>query len=114
MESGGVEIEAKKLVNRLETSSISSNGVVGRSEPVCVLVPWRGTWEDGLDEHSGNVHVAKSACPDGQCTGRTPDEHAATDDDGRHIVDDSVRQPGEQVEDYVLVGGQDVAQIGTV
>lgn len=82
MEAGSVEIEAKELVDRLETRGVSSNGVVGGRKTVRILVPRGRTWEDGLNEDGCNVHVAKCPCEHWQGTGRAPDEHAPADDDG--------------------------------
>jgi len=113
-EGRGVDINAGKLVDGLETGSVSGNAVVGRRQSVRVLIPRWGAWEDDLNQHSRDVHVAESACPDGQGARRTPNEHACADNNGRDIVYDSVRQPGKDVENGVLVSGQDVAQVGAV
>jgi hypothetical protein len=114
VEARGIQINTKKLVNCLETRGVSSDGVVGRCQAVCVLVPWRRAGKDGLDQHSRDIHVAESACPRWCSARRSPDEHAAADNDRRHIVDNSVWQPGEEIKDYVLVRGENVAQVGAV
>lgn len=114
MESRSVQINAKKLVDCLKTRGISGDGVVGRSQTICVLVPWGRAGKDGLDQHSRDVHVAESACPGWCSTWGSPDKHAAADNDRRHIVDNTIWQPGEEIKDYVLVCGEDVAQVRAV
>jgi hypothetical protein len=111
MEAGGVQIDAEKLVDCLQASSISRDGVVGRGQSVRVLVPWWRAREDCLDKNGRDVHVSKCACPGRKSTRRSPDEHAAADDDRRYIVYDSIRQPREQVKKCVFVCRKDVAQV---
>jgi hypothetical protein len=85
-----------------------------RGQSVCVLVPWRRARKDCLDKNSYNVHVSKCACPGGKSTRRSPDEHAAADNDGRDIMDDSVGQPRKQIKNRMLVRRKDVAQVCAV
>lgn len=110
-EGGGVDVDASKLVNSLESCSVAVNAVVGRSQSVGVFVPWRGAWENNLDEDGCDVHVSKSTSPNGKGSWGTPDEHACANNDGRYVMDDTVRQPGKDIEDGVLVGREDVAQV---
>lgn len=63
VESGSVQIDTEELVDRLETRSISGDGVVGRSQSVGVLIPWRRAWEDGLNKDSRDVHVSERTRP---------------------------------------------------
>lgn len=110
-EGGGVDVDAGKLVNSLETCSVAVNAVVCGSQSVRVFVPWRRAWENNLDEDGCDVHVSKSTSPDRKGSWRTPDEHACANNDGRYVVDDTVGQPGKDIEDGVLVGRKDVAQV---
>lgn len=77
----GVEIHTEQLIDGLESSGIPSDRVVGRSQSIGVLVPWRRAGEDCLDQDSNNVHISERASPDWQSARRTPDEHASADDD---------------------------------
>jgi hypothetical protein len=90
VKSRGVQIDTEELINGLETRSISRNGVVGRSQPVGVFIPWWRAWEDCLNEDSRDVHVSECTRPGWQSARGAPNKHAGTDDDGRHIVNDSV------------------------
>ena len=114
VESRGVEIDTEERIDGLETGGITGDGVVGGCQSVRVLVPGRRAGEDDLDYDGRHVHVAESAGPDGGGAGRAPDEHASGDDDGRDVVNDAVGDPGQQVQDDVLVGGHDVAQVGAI
>lgn len=114
VEARSVEINASQLVDCLESRGVTRDAVVGGGQSVCVLVPGGRAGEDHLDQNSCDVHVAKSARPDGEGARRRPDEHACADNDRRYIVYDTVGQPGEDVQDCVLVRGEDVAEVGAV
>jgi hypothetical protein len=114
LECGGVHVETEDPVHGLQTSGITVDRVVGRGQSVGVLVPRGRAWEDHLDQNSCDVHVAERAGEGGQCAGRTPDEHASADNNRRHIVDKSVGEPRENIEDRVLVGRDNVAEVGAV
>jgi len=114
VEGRGIEVDSKQLINGCQAGWVANDGVIRGSQSVLVFVPWGRAREDNLDQDSRDVHVSKGACPDGQRTGRTPDEHAGTHDDGGDVVDDAVGDPGYDVEDRVLVGREDVAQVGAV
>lgn len=110
-EGGSVDVDAGKLVNGLETCSVAVNAVVGGSQSVGVFVPWRGAWENNLDEDGSDVHVSKSTSPNGKGSWGTPDEHASANNDGRYVVDNTVRQPCKDIKDGVLVGRENIAQV---
>jgi hypothetical protein len=114
LECRGVHVDAEEFVDSLQPSRISCDRVVRRCQSVGVLIPRRRAWEDCLDQNSGDVHVSESTCKDREGAGRAPNEHAAADDERGHIVDDSVGDDSEEVEEGVLVRGEDVAQVGTV
>lgn len=114
VECRGVHVDAEQRIDGSETRGVSDDGVVCGCQAINVLVPWWRAGEDDLDQDSGDVHVSKGAGPDGEGAGRAPDEHAGADDDGRDVVYDAVGDPSEEVEDGVLVGGQDVAEVCAV
>lgn len=90
------------------------HGVVGRSKTVHVLVPWGRAGENQLDHDTGQVHVAKGSCKSGSSSRRTEKEHETRADKGSTEMGDAVRQPGEDIENDGLVGGQNVAQVCAV
>jgi hypothetical protein len=114
VEARSVEIDSSQLVDCLESRSVTRDTVVGGGQTIRILVPGGRAGEDDLDQNSCDVHVAKGARPDGEGARGGPDEHASANNDRRHIVYDSVGQPGEDVEDCVLVRGEDVAEVGAV
>lgn len=114
VESGRVQIDAEEGIDSLETSCVTGNRVVGRCEAVGVLVPGRRAGEDDLDDDGGHVHVAESACPGGGSARRAPNKHASANNDGRNVVDHAVGDPSQDIQDSVLVGGHDVAEVGAV
>lgn len=67
-----------------------------------------------MDQNSCDVHVSESTRPDREGARGTPNEHASANNNRRYIVYDSVGQPSEDVQDCVLVCGQDVTQVGAV
>jgi hypothetical protein len=113
-ESGGVQVDTKELIDCGKTSGRALHRVVGRSKAVHVLVPRRRAGEEELDHNTGQVHVTKSSCKGGSGSGRAEEEHQTRADEGSTKVGDTVRQPGEDIEDDGLVSREDVAQVCAV
>ena len=114
METRGVQINAKQLVNSLQSRRVAGDRIAGWSKTICILIPWRRARKDKLYDDRGHVHVAECACPYGEGSGRTPDEHAAANNNGRHVMYNAIWYPCHKIQNYVLVRGEDVAQIGTI
>jgi hypothetical protein len=114
LECRGVEVDTEELIDGLQPSRISCDRVVRRCQSVRVLIPRRRAGKNCLDQNSRDVHVSESTCKDREGAGRAPNEHAAADDERRHIVDDSVGYDSEDVEEGVLMCREDVAQVGAV
>jgi hypothetical protein len=90
------------------------HGVVGRSKAVHILIPGRRTGEEELDHNTGQVHVAESSCKSRSGSRRAEEEHETRADEGSTEMGDTVRQPGENIEDDSLVSREDVAQVRAV
>jgi hypothetical protein len=90
------------------------HGVVGRSKAVHILIPGRRAGEEELDHNTGQVHVTESSCKSRSGSGRAEEEHETRADEGSTEMGDTVRQPGEDIEDDSLVSREDVAQVCAV
>jgi hypothetical protein len=113
-ESARVHVNAKELVNGGETGGRTGDAVVCGSQTVHVFIPRRTAGEDELYADSGNVHPAKGSHEGGRAARRSKDEEDCRDDSGSGEVRDAIWEPGQNIQDYVLVGGQDVAEIGAI
>lgn len=113
-EAGGVHVDTKELVNAGETGGRTLHAVVSRLQTVRLLVPGRSAGEDQLDGDSEHAHVAESASKHGGGAGRGEEEEDGAADGGERKVTDTIREPGEQIEDGVAVGRENVGQVGSV
>ena len=113
-ESGSVQVDTEELIDCGKTSGRALHGVVGRSEAVHVFVPRRRAREEELNHDTSQVHVAKGSCESGRGSGRTEEEHETRTDERGTKMGDTVRQPGEDIEDDGLVSREDVTQVCTV
>lgn len=75
---------------------------------------WRRAGEEQLDHHPNDVHVAEAPGEDRKGARRPPDEDDDRADHGGTKVDEAVREPGQHVQDDMLVRRQDVAQVRAV
>lgn len=111
---GGVEVDSKELIDARQACRRAGNAVICRGETVQVLIPrWR-TREAELDDDACYVHVSKSAGKGGHGGWWRPDEHYDRAHYGRPKMCDTIREPCQNVEDRVFVGGEDVAEVGTI
>jgi hypothetical protein len=113
-ESGSVQIDTEELIDRGKTSGRALHRVVGGSETVHVLIPGRRAREEELDHNTSQVHVTESSCKSRGGSGRAEEEHETGADKGSTEMGDTVRQPGEDIEDDSLVSREDVAQVCAV
>lgn len=113
-EAGGVHVDTKELVNAGETGGGALHAVVSRLQAVRLLVPWRRAGENQLDSDGEHAHVAKGPSKDGGAAGRGKKEEDSAADGREGKVADSIREPGEQIEDRVAVGRENVGQVGSV
>lgn len=111
---GGVEVDAENLIDSSQSSGRSGHAVGGRHQAMLVLIPRRGAGEEDLDGDTEDAHPAQCSREDGSRTGGSEDERDQRHNGGGTKVHDAVRQPGEDVENRVLVGGEDVGKVGTV
>lgn len=113
-EARGVQVDAEKLVDASKTRGVTRHGVVGRCQPVKVLVPRRRAGEKQLDGDSSHADVTESPCKEGSRARRTENEHDEGADKWRAIVTDAIRQPRQHVQDNVLMSRQNVADVRSV
>ncbi len=85
-----------------------------RLEAVQALVPRRGAGEDKLGGDADEGEIAEAARKDGRGAGSGKEEEESAADGGGAKVAQAVREPGEQVQDGVGVGGQDVGEVCAV
>jgi hypothetical protein len=81
---------------------------------MAILVPGCRAGKEDLDDDTCEIDVAEGAAVDGQGAGGGEDEEDDCCDGGAAEVHDAVGEPGEDVEDDVLVGGEDVGEVGAV
>lgn len=113
-EVGGVQVNAKDLVDTGEAGGRSGHTVRCRHQSVLVLVPWRSAWEHKLNGDTEDAHPTKAACKhvDGSRGGKDEEDQRANC--GGSKVHYTIRQPGQDVEDGVLVRRQNVGQVRAV
>lgn len=111
---GGVEVDAKDGVDAGETSRRAVHAIGRRNQTVFILIPGRRAGKHELNSDAENAHPAKAARKDVDGTRSGKDEEDEGANGGGAKVHDAVGQPGENVEDGVLVGGQNVGQVGAV
>lgn len=107
-EVGRVKINPEQGVNARQPGRGAGHTVVRGRETVAVLVPGCRAGEEDLDDDTGEVDVAEGAAVDGEGAGGGEDEEDDSCDGGAAEVHDAIGEPGEDVEDDVLVGGEDV------
>lgn len=90
------------------------HGVVGRGKAIQILIPWRRAWENQLNGDTRDVHEPKCSCKDWHSSWRSKEEHDDSPNDWSSIMKNSIWQPCKEIEECVLVRGEDVAQIGSV
>lgn len=113
-EIGRIEVDTKNGVDTGESSRRSWHAVGSRFKTMLHLVPrWR-TGEEKLDGYTQNTHPAEGASPDRGGTGGSEDEHEQGADYRSAKMAQAVGDPGKNVENRVLVGGENARQIGTV
>lgn len=114
LEVGCVEINAKDGVDAGETSRRATHTIGGGNQAIFVLIPGWRAGEHELNGDTEDAHPAKGARKDVDSARSGKDEEDEGADGRGGKVDDAIREPGENVENRMLVGGQDVGQIGAV
>ncbi|KFY70695.1 hypothetical protein V499_08994, partial [Pseudogymnoascus sp. VKM F-103] len=109
-----IKIHPKQCIDPRQPSRGSRHPVIRRRETMAILVPGRRAGEEDLDDDTREVDVAEGAAVDGQGAGGGKDEEDECCHGGAAEVHDAVGEPGEDVEDDVLVCGEDVGEIGAV
>lgn len=112
--SRGVHVEAKNLVDCCKSSWRPFHGVIGRRQPIHVLVPWGRAREKDLNEDSSQIHISESFCESWSRPRRSEEEHYARADKWRAKMCKTIRYPCQNVKCRGLVRGKDVAQICAV
>ncbi|KFY27195.1 hypothetical protein V493_03659, partial [Pseudogymnoascus sp. VKM F-4281 (FW-2241)] len=107
------EGKAPNTTGALSRGGAGHTVVCGR-EAVAVLVPGGRAGEEDLDDDAGEVYVAEGAAVDGEGAGGGEDEEDYAGDGGAAEMNDAVGEPGEDVEDDVLVCGEDVGEVRAV
>ncbi len=72
------------------------------------LVPGGRTGQDELNEHTYEVHVPKRTCPEMQSWRSAEEEEECGDDKGESEVDDTVREPGDDIENGMGKPGENI------
>lgn len=87
---------------------------MGWLEAMFLLVPWWCTRKDDGHGHASQCKPTERFRKHGGCGRSGEDEN----EEGAHSrcaeVADAVREPSQQVQDGVSVGGEDVREVGTV
>lgn len=79
-----------------------------------LLIPRRGAREDDRKGHAGDGEPSKGAGKDWSGLRSSEEEKGGRDDSRCAKVADTVRKPGEQVENGVRVSRKDVGEVGAV
>ena len=114
VKAGSVEVDTEQLIDTGKTSRVTLDRVVCGSQAVSVLVPGRRAWEEELNGNCGHTDVTESAREEGNCAGRAEDEHNQRANERSTVVAETIRDPSQHVEHNVLVGRENVADVGTV
>lgn len=114
LEAGGVQVDPEKLVNAGETGRVALHRVVCRGQAVQILIPRGRAREHQLDRDSQHANVAEGAGEQGSGARGTEDEENRRDDKWSTVMAQAVGDPRQNVQGHVLVGGKDVADVGTV
>lgn len=113
-EIGGVHVNAEQLINSAQSCCRTVHAIVCWCKTVQVLVPWRRAREGSLNSNTDQVHEAEGAGKDWKGARCRKEE----DDDGADcwaaVVDDSVWNPGENIQEDMLVLGEDIGEVGAV
>lgn len=78
------------------------------------MLTGRRARKDVLDKDTNNVEVAKASCPNWQGSRSAKDEERARNNEWRSKVENAIWQPCQNIQDWVSVRRQNVAEIGTV
>lgn len=113
-EVGGVDVDAKELIDSAQACSASIHAVVCWCKAMQVLVPWWRAREGGLDCDADQVHEAEGAGEDWECARCGKEEDGDGAEGWAGVVDYAVWDPSQNVEEDVLVLGEDVGQVGAV
>ena len=113
-EARSVQVDAQELVNATKTCRVALHRIVGWGEAIQVLIPRRRAWEKQLNGDGGHANVSQGPGVKGNGPGRAKDEHDRRDNKRSTVVTKSVRNPGQNVKCHILVGRQNVTDIGTV
>ena len=114
LEARSVQIDAQELVNATQACRVPLHRIVGWGKTIQVLIPWRGAWEKQLDGNGSHANVSQSPGVKGDSPGRAKDEHDRRDNKRSTVVTKPVRNPGQNVKHHILVGRQNVTDVGTV
>ena len=109
-----VHVEPKQSIDRSESGWGAGHAVIGRGKTIHVFVPGGSAWEQELYRDTGKIHVPKRFRKSRNCTWRSEDEHYRRTDEWRSKMCDAIREPGQHIQDDVLMRGEDVAQVGSV
>lgn len=113
-EVGGVQIDAENCVDTSQSSGRSGHAVGGGDESVFVLIPWRRAGEDELNGDTEDAHPAKGTRENWRGSRCGEDEDDERAHSGCSKVDDAVGKPSQDIQNRVLVGGEDVGKVGAV
>lgn len=102
----GVKVDAENGVDAGESRGRSRHTICSRLKAMLHLIPRGGAREEKLDGNTENAHPAKGSCPDGSRARGGKDEHEQSADDRRAEMAQAVGDPGENVEDRMLMGGK--------
>ena len=107
-EPNGVRLEMEKRVDSSQAARRAFHCVVGGSKAMDELVPGGRTGQNELNEYTYEVHVPKCACPKMQSWRSAEEEEECGDDKRESEVYDTVREPGDDVENGMGKPGENI------
>lgn len=113
-EARGVHVDSEELINPRKSGRGPGHAVESGLETMLLLVPRRGTGQQNRKGHTSQGEPAERSRKNGS-SGRSGEEEEEGGADSRAgEMANTVREPGQNIENGVRVGGEDVGKVGAV
>ena len=104
----------KNGINASETSGGSAHGVVSGRESLAQLVPRRRARKSNLNNHTDEIHESKRIGKHFDTPFRRKNEQECSNNEGRHEMHDTIRNPGKNVEHRMAESRENITDVRAV
>ena len=103
-----VALTAEQFVDAHQPACRSVHVIRSRRKTIYEFVPRCCAGKHDLNQHANEVHIAERSCPivEGFLRSEKPEENG--NNDGEREVKHAVRQPCEDVQDWMRESGEDI------